>query len=240
MRCFLWALVVAAGSAVAPAQSTPDAPPESQLRQIDSLAGQIKDLSARFEQKKFTALLKKPLVSSGTVRAAGLAVRWDTELPEPCVLYADEKNLRLYYPDEKSEEIYPMDQRWSDLLSSPLPRLGAIEGHFTIHRAAPDELTGGLATASDRRFSLTLRLLPSDAELAKHVGQVIVVLDEKTGMARAVETTDADGDRTQMVFSDIHVNVGLNPADLELHVPPDTAVSHPMDAAPTPSSNSSP
>jgi len=197
---------------------------ESQLTQIDASARQVKDMSAHFEQDKFTALLKKPLVSTGTVQSAGSAIRWDTEHPEPCTLYADQTQFILYYPSQKLEEIYPIDQRIGDLLTSPLPRLAAIKEHFAIAPAGPND-SGGAG-------SLALRLTPIDPELAKHIQFVIVVLDVKTGLTLKVQTVDADGDRTQITFSDMRTNIGLEPSGLELKVPGDVTVSHPLDSAP--------
>ena len=72
--------------ALAPPATAIDAKLESQLQQVDAAAQTVKDLTAHFEQDKFTALLKKPLVSTGTVRGAGSVIRWDTEKPEPCAL----------------------------------------------------------------------------------------------------------------------------------------------------------
>ena len=166
--------------------------------------------------------------------------RWDTERAQACTLYTDGQELRLYYPDEKREEIYPVDARWGDLLTSPVPRLSAIKKHFTIERATQDELSGALRSAAAANGSLALRLTPHDAELAQHVREVVVVLDEAAGLTRAVETTDPDGDRTEIVFSAVHINTGLVPGDLELQVPADTAVSRPLEGAPTTNSSSSP
>jgi outer membrane lipoprotein-sorting protein len=206
---------------------------DAQLTQIDAAARQIKDLSAHFEQDKFTALLKKPLISIGTVRSAGSVIRWDTDQPQPCSLYADQKNLILYYPAQKLEEIYPIDQRVSDLLSSPLPRLDTIKKHFTI------KLTASSVAAP--AGTLSLRLTPNDPELARHIQLVNVVLDIKTGLTLQVQTVDADGDRTQITFAGAQTNTGLDPSRLELQIPADTTVSHPADSAPADqSSNTSP
>jgi outer membrane lipoprotein-sorting protein len=191
---------------------------------IDNAAAGIKDLSGRFEQRKFTALLMEPLISSGQVRSAGPVVRWDTQEPSAIVLYADRDELRLYYPDQKLEEIYPIDQRMSDLLNSPLPRLSTIKAHFTIAAASADDLRdlpGGAGT-------LGLRLTPIDAELTAHIHQVIVVLDISTGLTVAVRTIDADDDHTDIIFSDMHVNTGINERSLDLVLPAGTAISRPL------------
>src|SRR5258706_6693830 len=95
----------------------------ARMTKIDAKAGQIIDLSADFEQKKFTPLMKKPLVSTGTVLAKGAAMRWDTKAPEPTVMRVDEKEVTLYYPNQKTVEIYPIGGQLSSLRPLPLSRL---------------------------------------------------------------------------------------------------------------------
>src|SRR5438067_2441003 len=117
-----------APAATAPAVANPAL--AARLADIDARAGKIKDFTARFEQKKFTTLLKKPLVSSGTIRVVGPVVRWDTDKPDPAVLYSDGREFRMYYPRQKSLEVYPIDRRMADLAASPLPRLTSLRDHF--------------------------------------------------------------------------------------------------------------
>src|SRR6185295_18779565 len=95
-------------------------------------------------------------------------------------------------------------------------------------------------------------LLPKSDELKKHVREVRVLLDEPPanettgsgkaekngadnrdkhayGVVRQVEVTDADGDRTVVVFKEIRTNTGLKDHDLELTVPEGTRTSHPLE-----------
>ena len=63
-----------------------------------------------------------------------------------------------------------------------------------------------------------------------------MLLDIKTGLTLMVQTIDSDGDRTQITFLDARVNTGLDPSALDLKVPADTTISHPLDSAPASSS----
>src|SRR5688572_19689777 len=117
-----------ASAAPAPAsQPAGDPALEAKLADIDARGAKIQDFTARFEQQKFTALLRKPLLSSGTIRTVGQFVRWDTEKPEPTVLYSDGKEIRMYYPNRKLLEVYPIDRRMADLVASPVPRLATLK-----------------------------------------------------------------------------------------------------------------
>ena len=111
MPCRLLILLVSlslVGHALAAAE---DPALSRQLEEIDARGAKIKDFSSDFRQEKFTALLKKPLVSSGLVRVSGQVIRWDTKQPENQVLYSDGHEVRMYYPAQKLLEIYTIDQR---------------------------------------------------------------------------------------------------------------------------------
>ena len=83
--------------------------------------------------------MKKPLVSMGTVLAKGAAMRWDTKAPEPTIMRVDEKDVTLYYPNQKTVEEYPMRGQLGMMASSPLPRLEAIRQSFNL---LPDDGAG--------------------------------------------------------------------------------------------------
>jgi outer membrane lipoprotein-sorting protein len=218
-------VVVLLGACIAADPTTAPADPKfsAKLAEIDQRAGQIKSLSARFDQQKFTALLRKPLVSSGRIRIKGPAVRWDTEHPEPSVLLIDAGEAKIYYPNQKTLEIYPLDQRLADLAASPLPRLNVLEARFALEQIPVEDLEKSL-TGKD---FLAIRLTPRDAALAGHVKQVRVLLDNRKACIIKAEVTDGDGDRTVLSFKDVQLNGDVG--DLALSVPPGTAVTHPLE-----------
>ena len=200
------------------------------LDDIDRRASRIADLSGRFRQEKHTALLKKPLVSSGRIRMKGPVVRWDTESPEPAVLHSDGREIKMYYPRQSTVEVYPIDRRLGDLAASPLPRLAALRQHFKIEPApppSPDDSARG--TNRDPAGALEIRLTPTDNFLAEHVEEVRVTLDVPSACVTRVEMLDADGDRTVITFSDLKADAGVADADLELKLPPGTKVSRPLE-----------
>lgn len=204
-------------------------PPEDpaltkQLEGIDAKATKIKDFTATFRQEKFTALLKKPLVSAGRVRVGGTAIRWDTEQPEPAVLYSDGKDVRMYYPGQRLLEIYPIDQRLGDLAASPLPKLKTLREHFSIERAEREAFP-----KADPRKSVALQMIPLDEALREHVDVIHVLLDSEAAHILELEVLDADGDRTRIAFEDIRLDTGIKPADLALTVAKGTTISRPLE-----------
>ncbi|HWE02246.1 MAG TPA: outer membrane lipoprotein carrier protein LolA [Tepidisphaeraceae bacterium] len=199
-----------------------------QLTEINARAAAITSLSADFEQRKFTALLRKPLVSSGRVRVKSSTMRWDTERPEKSVLLITENQVRIYYPAQAVVEIYNLDQRLAELASSPLPRLAALKNQFAFARVAPAELD---PSADPAKF-LAIRLTPITDELRQHLQQVRVLLDTSGGYIVYAELTDADGDKTIIHFRNVRVNVGVG--DLELKVRPGTKFTHPLEGLASP------
>ena len=218
------ALAVACGGAVSATQPAgPDSDLWKKLTDIDARAGRIQSLQARFEQQKFTALLNTPLVSTGSVRIRGARIRWDTEQPEKTVLLIDQQEAKLFYPAQRTLEVYPLDQRLGELAASPLPRLDVLKKRFSFQELPVKAMLG---KAEEGRF-IALSLSPTDPSLRQHVQQVRVLLDFPAAYIVKAEITDSDGDRTLLSFSNVQINA--NVGDLNLTVPSGTAVSHPLE-----------
>lgn len=198
------------------------------MLQIDQKGSTITDLSADFEQQKITAMLKKPLVSSGRVFVRGSAMLWDTAKPERNVLQITSREARIYYPSQKVIEVYPIEQKLGELAASPLPRLATLEQHFSFEPLPLSEM-GEKDGGVDGRY-LALKMTPTDPALREHVEQVRVLLDSTSGLIVRLEMRDADGDRTLLSFSNPKINAGLAEKDLEIKAPPDVKVTHPLAA----------
>jgi len=192
---------------------------------IDQKAAQVNDLSADFEQQKFTAMLKKPLVSSGVVRVKGSTMLWNTSKPEPNQLRIDAKEVRIFYPQQNVIEVYAIEQKLGQLAASPLPRLATLQQHFSFEPLPLPEL----GEKDDTRF-LGLKMTPNDASLREHVEQVRVLLDTQSGLIVRLEMRDPDQERTTITFSNPKVNAGLTDSDLAITAPPDVKVTRPLAA----------
>jgi outer membrane lipoprotein-sorting protein len=190
---------------------------------IDAKAAQVQDLVADFEQQKFTAMLKKPLVSGGIVKVRGSTMLWETTRPEPTQLEIDAREVRIFYPAQKTIEVYQVRQKLGQLAASPLPRLSVLREHFTFEPMPIAELG-----EKDVENFFAVRMTPTDAELREHVEQVRVLLDARRGLITRLEMRDSDGDRTLVSFANARTNVGLADADLRIAAPADVKVTHPL------------
>ncbi len=211
-------LLLAVGVAAA---GDDDAALTEMLEQLDGRIEKIDDLTARFEQRKHTVLLREPIVSAGTVRVAGQQLRWDTRTPAASSMLMDESVLKIHYPDHNTLEVYALDDRLGQLAASPLPRLSTLREHFHITRDDPrDDID---------RPHVSLHLTPRSKELAEHVQQVRVALDEQHGYLLRMEMTDIDEERTVIVFDRHRVNTGIDGEALELQVPAGTRTVRPLE-----------
>jgi outer membrane lipoprotein-sorting protein len=215
------------------ARGADDAPPAGvdanlwkRMLEVDARGANVRDLTADFVQEKHTVLLKRPLVSKGTIKIKGSAALWTTSEPEPTVMRIDDKEVKLLYPKQKVMEVFATADRMGALAASPFPRLSLIRQHFTFEQMAAKELMG---EAADEGKQLALRMRPIDQTLKKHIDEVDVVLDVASGLVLRAQTIDGDGDRIVLTFSNMRTNVGLTDADLDLATPPGVKVTRPLE-----------
>ncbi|MEX2214769.1 MAG: outer membrane lipoprotein carrier protein LolA [Phycisphaeraceae bacterium] len=222
---------LAAGQDDTPKASPQDAPEVEpallkQLKELDERLAKIKDMQARFTQTKHVSLLKKPLVSQGDVLIKGQQMRWDVTKPSPSTTLTSAKEIRIHYPQQKIVEVYFIDERLASVVASPLPRLDVLLGSFKVERAAGPK-DGDKEKEADR---LHLSLTPRSEELKKHITRVNVTIDTTRALAQRIEMIDIDGDRTEITFDAIQLNVGLKDDRFELKLPEGTRVVRPLEA----------
>jgi outer membrane lipoprotein-sorting protein len=216
------------GQASRPAtRATMDPQLAAALGAIDQKVARIEDLRADFRQEKRTALLKRPLVSTGTLLVKGSRTLWKTIEPEPTAMLIDGEQIRIFYPKEKVLEIYPIQGQLGALAASPLPRLKVLEQFFAFERISVDQLKPG---ASEKKY-LAVKLTPVDPSLAKHITQVLVLLDRRSGFILEARTLDPGGDRTTLRFSNLRANTGVKDAAMALNVRAGTKISRPLEGA---------
>jgi outer membrane lipoprotein-sorting protein len=211
-----------------------DPPTWQRMLEIDERAGKITDLAADFEQQKFTAMLKKPLVSSGRVYVRGATMLWDTRRPEANQLRITDREVRIYYPAQSIIEVFQVQQKLGQLAASPLPRLSVLGQHFTFEPIPVSEMG-----EKDQANFFALRMTPTQAELREHVQQVRVLLDVNRGLILRLEMRDSDGDRTLVTFSDVKTNLGVGEAQLKISAPANVKVTRPLAAVEGDASNAS-
>ena len=212
------ALLLTCASHAADAPAREDLPRWAQLQAVVAKLPKITSLRAKFKQERTSALLAEPAVSTGTFVARGVQSKWDTQGDNPSVMMVDAGDgkragsMRVYYPAQKTLEIYPLDARFAAAMAGPSPDLKLLQEHFTLDALKEDAKT----------HALTLELAPIQADLKAHVSKVIAVMDATTGCLQSLATIDANDESTTASFSEVEVNPKIDEAQLRLEVPADT------------------
>lgn len=229
-----------AQTAIAPQPATdaaPVAPPdpspaaetldfESRLAAVDARMAAVVDLRADFEQRKKTAMLKRPLISKGTLVCRGETVLWKTTSPRRTDMLVAEENVKIYYHADKLAEIYPLGSRFRDAAGGPLPRLADLKTNFDFQELDAEAMSEELdAKGSTRRIAV--QLTPKSEELKKYVSSIRVLIDESVPCADRLVIRDPDGEETELRFTSVKINTGVKDSELELALAAGTKVSTP-------------
>ena len=185
---------------------------QQDLDSIDRRASEIEAVEARFTERRYTALLRAPMETSGTIRAVAGLVRWDTITPARSTTIITENEVRIFYPEDPLLEVWEVSSRVGQLASSPIPQIAALRDLFEI------------APAAGRSGVVTLRLTPLDPSTREHLDYIRLEIDRATAVVMRVEIRMVDGDRTEIILDRIKVNTGLTKKDLALEIPPETQV----------------
>src|SRR6266540_4123822 len=173
---------------------------------------------ADFREQRVIRLMKKPILSSGTVGfQPPNKFRREVKGNSPSVTVSDGRQLWIYYPNFKSAERYPLGK------GSPLDatvaainsalNLENIEASFNIS-----------ATKSDTGHELAL--LPRTAAMKR----VFQKLDLRINNEFRVERTDMllpNGDRIITTYSN-QTRAPISPSIFEFKPPPGTEVTTPL------------
>lgn len=217
------ALLFACASHAADAAPRKDAPRWAQLQAFVAKLPKITALRAKFRQERASALLAEPAVSTGTFVARGMRSKWDTRGDNPSVMAVDAGDgrhpgsMRVWYPAQKTLEVYPLDARFAAAMAGPSPDLALLKEHFSLDVLAQDA----------QKHTLTLEMAPLAEGLRAHVAKVVAVMDTRTGCLCSLATVDSDGESTTAAFGEVEVNPEVKDAELRLEIPADAKVVYP-------------
>src|SRR5437773_4582538 len=173
---------------------------------------------ADFQEEKVIRLMKKPIVSSGTVWfQPPNKFRREVKGNSPSITASDGRDLWIYYPNFKSAERYPLGK------GSPLDAtVAAINSALNLENIE----TSFNITATKTENGYELQLLPSAAALKR----VFQKLDLRINNQFRVERTDMllpNGDRIVTMYSN-QTRAPIPPSTFEFKPPPGTEVTTPL------------
>jgi hypothetical protein len=194
-------LIASAGAGPAGAEPTETAAVSS-LDDLLTRFAKLRGLSARYREEKRIALLKRPLLSEGTIHfAAPDLLARHVERPEPVTLLLAGETLRV--ADASGT-------RRIDLQASPVVR------HFVLTFV---HVLGGDRAALERlyelRFALAdggwrLELTPRQPDLAKLIRGATLL--GKSAVIEQMSLHEQSGDTTLLRFSDVNLDARFDAA----------------------------
>ena len=202
--------------ALAPQAAPSDGAARAAFRKLSERFRDLRTLSCSVSQERRTALLEKPIASSGTLfyrRDPGRLV-FRMAVPRTTEIHMDRAAYQVYRPDEKRLERieFENDELTGRLLMVFQPKEDEVWKAFTVRAGASKD------------GDLEVRLEPADEKVRKRLRRLVLTLRETDGALRRILVEDAEGDEVRFDLSDVKLNPELPAETFELRVPEGTKV----------------
>ncbi len=186
------------------------------VQRVTQVQTSAKTLQSDFEQHKTSRLLAEPSVSRGRFYyKAPDSVRWEYVEPRRMTVLLTGGVALTYRPAEKRAErveVGRSQRRVLRFISAAEP-LEKLKEYFSFTFRDPGD---------EGNYSLMLQ--PTVHQIKKRLKQVDIEIDRKSLLPVRVGYTEADGDSTTYIFSDIEMNRPQSPDLYDLSLPPDVKV----------------
>lgn len=214
----LFLLVLAGGPAAAdPRMKIDDPELRSVLERFDEAQARIQRISARFKEVKTLALLKEPVVQSGSFfHTKPDKFLWEYTDPEQKSLMLNGKTIIGYYPEQKRAE--EIQTRFTKKIVKYMG-LGSVLTDLT------DEYEMALSEENRVEGTDLVILKPKKRRIRKRLSEIRIWLDRELSQPRQMEYLEADGDKTLFTFSNIEINPEISLSKYEITFPDDVEVT---------------
>ena len=191
---------------------------EADLKNLLTAIRQNRTTQADFQEERVMRLMKKPVVSSGTVWfQPPKKFRREVKGTSPSVSASDGRELWIYYPNFKSAEHYPLGK------GSPLDAtVAAINSALNLENI---EISFSI-TATRNENEYQLQLLPRTAAMKRAFQKLDIQVSDKF----RVDRTDMllpNGDRIVTVYSN-QTRTPISSSTFEFKPPTGTEVTSPL------------
>jgi outer membrane lipoprotein-sorting protein len=216
------------------------------LDEWEQARAEVKDLTARFVRTQQTQLMRKPLVSKGTLVWSSHGFRWRSEEPEPSDMVIIGRTIEIYYPELRTLERYRLRER--DMLLTALPGLStsvqelrdnyeiSIEGKGSNEQrqaqSNQQSNKGKAAQAASTEESpgfIMFKLLPKPKRLRDYIRSIRIWADDQHFLPSRVEYKETEGDLITIELSEIKTNVGIGADSFKLDLPRDVEIVEPFE-----------
>ena len=215
MRAFKYA-IVAVLTLTSIARTAPLS--EADLKNLLAAIRQNRTTQADFQEQRVIRLMKKPVVSSGTVWfQPPNKFRREVKGNSPSVTVSDGRELWIYYPNFKSAERYPLGK------GSPLDAtVAAINSALNLENIE----TSFNVTATKTENGNELQLLPRTAAMKRVFQKLDLRINDKFRVGRT-DMLLPNGDRIVTTYSK-QTRAPIPPSTFEFKPPPGTEVTTPL------------
>jgi len=185
---------------------------EALLRRFQATGQDVKSMEAEFTQRKESALLLEPQVSTGQFSfVAPDRVRWEYLEPNPISMTIVEGEMLTWYRD--------LGQAEKMVIDSQSERILAYVGAGSSIRELLQYFDVSLRVAADPTAPYQLELLPRYPRVAKRLRQLNVWIDSESYLVTQLRYVEPDGDVTEYEFDEFEVNTDVPSDRFDLAIP---------------------
>ena len=176
----------------------------------------MRSLHMVFTQEKHLRMLRQPLVAQGELWLKGetlLYVLTNTAGEKELTVRLDKQTIRTHYPLLNTLEVID------------LQATGALPQSFPFWQTDPEALARDYEADLLQTAGLhTLRLVPKDAKVSLQEMRLVL----RDFQPQELVQVEKNGTRIRMHITTFTMNPKISEAQLELHVPAGTRVTHPL------------
>ncbi len=198
------------------------------VRRIEAHHRGLPHFESTFEQRFTPRIFGRDRVESGwlTVSRPG-RMRWEYREPEPKVFVSDGTNTWFHVPSDRQVVVGSIEPNADGSAGRDPDALAFLTGDAAILDHFDVELVEDDRTPEDR-----LRLLLTPRTGAGEVERAVLEVEAESGLIRALEVLDPEGNRTTFRFADFRI--GDRPPDslFDFRIPPGTDVVTARELAP--------
>jgi outer membrane lipoprotein-sorting protein len=218
LRRGLW-IAVCLAATVSHAQGS-----DEQFNKWFAVQTNLQSWSADFIQTRSFKVLAQPLTASGKVWVKPGEFRWELGQPVQTVVLRQPAQLLILYPRLKRAEKYALDgvpagpmKDALALLDASLPRDRAtMEQHFR------------LLSAMETNSMLQMTLQPRSSAARKFITGIMIGFHTNDFSIAATEMRFADGSSLRNDFTNVLMNLPMDPKLFEAKIPGDYSVVEPL------------
>lgn len=184
----------------------------------------LQSWSGDFTQTRTLTVLNQPLISPGKVWVKPGEFRWELGQPVQTILLRGPDELLIIYPRFKRAEKYPLDT----VPSGPMKDALALLDASLPRDRATMEKNFRLVSATETNSVLQMTLQPRSEAARKFIGEIVIGFHTNNYVIASTQMKFADGSTMRNVFTNVLLNVPIDPKMFSAELPSDYTVSEPL------------